>query len=277
MTCEIYFGTKNHLQWIPGPSIDINATKTDWNSQQKRLDGGTYVRRSAASARQYTMTWGLKNRDDLRPLFDYADGVFGGGYIYYLDPMQSDRNVAPQYWASPFLNGEDGPLTDTTRPVITDHGDSTNGYPTRSGGITGTHSLFIPVPAGYTLHVGLHVQSGVTIGGDVKVWPVNNGTRGSSTTLTPLTTASTTRTNATFAGAADRGYEIENDGDVLYTGLIAQVRPTGESVPDGGFISGQGHSGLEFVRQPDFYEYSSGLEKVRGGAILAETEAWAWA
>lgn len=276
MAATMYFGTKGNMQYVPCPRIDQAAGKTDWSTATKQLNGGNYTRRSAAAAREYTMTWGLRTQSELAPIIDYADGLYGGGYIYFLDPFIMARNVLPTFWSNPYLNTLDGPLTGSTRPVATDHLTGTNGYPTRSGGVTGTHSIYIPVPTGYTLNVGIHVQSGVTAGGTMRVWTVAGAVRtGTVVTLTNLTTASTTRTNATFAGGATTGYEIENNGDMLYTGMIAQVRPTGQAVPTGGFISGQGHSGMRFLRQPEFYQYSAPNDKVRAGAVLIEEEAWA--
>lgn len=273
---QIYFGTKATLQWITAPSIDVPAGKMDWNSRTKLLNGGNYVRRSATAAREYAFTWSLRTRDQLRPILDYADGLYGSGFFYYLDPFQQDRNVLPQYWASPYLNSIDGPLsTPTARPALTDHVTSTNGYPSRSGGITGTKSIFIPVPPGYTLYAGIHVDASITAGGSMAVKQVVNGVRtGTNVTLTNLNTSTTTRTNATFVGGTNTGYEFENSADIRYTGMIAQVLPTGSTVPTGGFISGQGHCGLSFAQQPEYYEYSSGLDRVRAAAVLVEEEAW---
>lgn len=275
MAATIWFGTKEHAQWVECPRINMDAGKVGWETITKFLNGGSYVRRSTTAAREYILEWGLKSRDALRPIMDYADFLYGAGDIYWCDPMAMDKNMLPAYWAAPFMNGVDGPLvSSTTRPVNTDLLTSTNGYPTRRGGIHGTHSIYIPIPPGYTAHVGVH--SDVAMGGTLRVHTTINGVRQvSPTTLTALTTASTTRTNATFAAAvANRGIEIENVGNVVYSGMIVQILKTGTSVAAGGFISGQGHSGLQFAAQPSYFEYSAGNDLVQASAQLIEVGAW---
>lgn len=271
---DIWFGTKEHSQWVQCPSIDMSAGKVGWEVVSKFLNGGNYVRRSTAAAKQYGMEWGLKSRDTIRPILDYADFMYGPGDIFFCDPFAMDKNALPTYWAAPYVNAIDGPLTTSTRPALTDLGASTNGYPTRRGGITGTRSIYIPIPPGYTAHVGVH--SAVAMGGSIRVYTTISGVRQPSpTTLTPLTTATSTRFNYTSAvSVANRGIEIENVGDVSYDGMIVQILPTGVTPATGGFISGQGHSGLQFAGQPEYWEYSSGLDKVRAKATLVEVGAW---
>jgi hypothetical protein len=55
---------------------------------------------------------------------------------------------------------------------------------------------------------------------------------------------------------------------------MIQVLETGVTPETGGFISGQGNSGLQFVSQPTYTPYSSALNKVGVVAELAENYGW---
>lgn len=290
---DIWMATEKYGQWVPCPRINMKAGKVAWGSVTKNLNGGTYVRRSAAGAKEYTVEWGLKSRDLLRPILDFADGMYGTGDIYFCDPMAMDKNVLPSYWAEPYLNGLDGPLAASTwgswpptttgvmtgvaRPTVVSLTTSTEGFPTYSGGIKGLHSLFIPVPIGYTFYLSIHhTTSGA--GGAFKVQPMVSGVNSGASSL-PAISALTGSVLATYSYAASvnhAGVMLSNTADVNYTGMMAQILKTGTAanttIP---FVSGQGHSGLQFVAPGvDYYEYSSALDMVQASATLVEVGAW---
>lgn len=283
---EVWFGTRAHMQWIEAPAVDVQAGKQGYQSQVSFTNGGAWVRRSKAASKRFMFAWNMKSREQVQPILDYADGIYGNGPIYYCNPFVMDRNVLPAYWASPFINAYDGPLiVDGIRPTTVDLGVSSNGYPVEAAVYKFTSTskvptLYIPIPPGHTLYIGAHgqLQSGSA---SVRVTPFTSPVASDAPVdLTLLTTSTTTRTNATFSGNTYVGVELTmrsaSTGTLLLNGLIAQVLLDGAVLPSGGFISGQGQSGMAFASQPSLSEYNAALDRVGVSAELIETEAWAW-
>lgn len=285
----MYMATEKYGAWVECPRINMQAGKVGWETVTKFLNGGNYVRRSTAAAKEYEMEWGLRTRDQLRPVLDFADGLYGDD-VYFCDPFAMDKNVLPSYWATPFMNAIDGPLVSmngtvadtfdpqTLRPNLVDIVPQ-NGYPTRAGGIEGAHSIFIPVPMGYRFDFGYHDD--VNLGGQISVQEVSSGVPvGPAFVPTTLAVGSSTRFNLSIDfSTANRGVRISTSPTLAphalrYTGMMAQIVPIGKTASTGGFISGQGHSGLQFATQPTYYEYSAALDKVQASAKLVEVGAW---
>lgn len=285
MADGVWFGTKSGMQWIECPAVDIAAGKQGWQSEASFLNGGAWTRRSKTAAKRYAFSWNMRSYEAVRPILDYADGHYGDGYLYYVDPFAD--NIFPSYWASPFQNYYDGPLlVNDTRPTLITNATSTNGYPVESVQYTVTSTskvptVFLPIPEGYTIYIGAHgaVQSG---NATVTVTPVISAiATGTTVNLTLLTTATTTRTNYSVAKSTgiigvNVSLKSTSTGVIQLDGLIAQVMPDGSAATTGGFISGQGSSGLEFKEQPSLAQYSAALDLVSVSANLVETEAWKW-
>ena len=87
-------------------------------------------------------------------------------------------------------------------------------------------------------------------------------------------------TNATFSGNSFIGITLTlrsaSAGKLQLSGLMVQVLPDGAVSPVGGFISGQGTSGMSFTSQPAVTQYSAVMDRVGVSADLVETEAWTW-
>lgn len=282
----IYFGTKNYMQWVADYKVDVDAGKGGWSARADFQNGGAWVRRSKAAAKEYTLSWNMRPREDVQPILDYADGLYGDGYIYFTNPLWMDKNVLPAYWAQPYINYYDGPVVvGGVRPVLVNQNTSTNGYPVEAAVYTLTSTsvsptIFIPIPTGYTAHVGAHgsVNSGAA---GVRVTPeISAIASGTPVDLTLLPVSTTQRTNATFSGDTNLGITISlrsaSSGTLLLNGLIVQVLPNGQTPAPGGFISGQGQSGMQFVEQPKVSEYSAAFGLIGATAKLVETEAWSF-
>lgn len=284
---NVWFGTREHMQWIPAPQIDVSAGKVGFSAVANFLNGGAGVRRSKAGAKQFSLSWNMKHRDEVRPILDYADGLYGDGYIYYSNPFANDKNILPAYWATPYINAYDGPLFwNNVRPTI--FKDSTpqvqNGFPVEAASYTMNTGytypkLYVPIPPGFRLHIGAH---GTNVSGTstIKVTPysgVGNATPGTVTSLTllPRTGALTNYVTPAGATGAELQYVTTANGVLRMHGVIAQLLPTGAVSPVGEFISGQGTSGMAFVSQPSVSEYSAALDRVGVSADLIEVEAWA--
>ena len=133
MAYQMWFGTRDYPQWISCPVVDADMSKVGWQSQQQYLNGGARVRRSSTAHKEYNLSWNLQSRDNIRQINDYADGIYGDGLIYFLDPFAMDKNVLPQYWAAPMLGADDGPiLHGGVRPTIVATGTNGFGYPVKS-------------------------------------------------------------------------------------------------------------------------------------------------
>ncbi len=292
MPSQVWFGTKANMQWIPCPSVDVAATKQGYGATVGFLGGGAWVRRSKTSAKAYSMSWVQKSRDTLRPILDYAEGVYGDGYIYYLDPFAMDKNVLPAWFAQPAQNYYDGPfLVDGVRPTLVTDDTSTNGRPVESAVYkispsSNVPSVFIPIPPGHTFGIGAmgQIQSGFA---RVSVTPVLSPTQlGTTVTIAsfsnPLTAPLVSDFFAASSGIIGVNVSLQatsNNSLFQLNSVMAQVRPDGESFPTGPgqFISGQGTSGLKFQPgSPTYSQYSHALDRVGVSANLIETEAWSW-
>lgn len=291
MAGTMWLATREYGQWVPCPRINMQAGKISWGTLSRYLNGGTYSRRSTAAAKQYTMEWGLKSRDELRPVLDFTDGFYGTGDLYFLDPFAMDKNVLPAHWAAGYINAVDGPLTAATiddwppssiapnpvRPDLVSLGSSTNGFPTSSGGSRGQHTLFIPLPPGYSIHWSCHAPVAAA-GGAIEINVLTAGVVTSGPFFPSIEALTTNRLQSfsTFASAPHMGVEITLRGTINYTGMMAQILPTG-TLPNytQAFKSGQGHSGLQ-VQEPgvEYFEYSSALDLVQASLGLVEVGSW---
>lgn len=271
------------MQWIACPNVDIPSNSVAWSTSTQYLNGGAHVRSSTASHKEYELSWDMVSRDDMIPVMNYAEKLYGDGPIYWVDPFTADYNVLPQYLASPFQVLDDGPpilannvnVTEVATPT------NTNGYPTRSTRFTYTDdttqrlNIWVPIPPGYKGWVGVH---GFDASGDagVIIRPTNGAGFGADVAATVLPVTSSTRVVDEVAGdglfltLADA-----NPGDsITISGIIVQILPDGVNPSIGGFASGQGHSGCSFAERPDYVPYSAAFGSGGVSATLVETEAW---
>lgn len=281
MAGVIWFGNRKYMQWVPAPAINADFSRIGWGNKTQFLNGGASVRRSFSGHKEYNMSWNLTARDYLRPITDYAEGIYGDGPIYFVDPMAMDKNLLPQGWATPALAGLDAmPLIRGVKPTVVENNTITLGYPASSATYTavGTpEKVWLPIPPGYSLWLGFH---GANINnGRVQATPTQGGLTYAPVDLNPLGMVST-RVDTEFSSATYDGVELAikitgNSADgVRIDGMIAQVLPTGAVPATGGFVSGQGHSGTQFESQPVTTAYSAVLDKVGMSAKLVETNTW---
>ena len=265
---------------VRAPSVNMPSSKQGYFNKVDFLNGGTSVRRSTAAHKNYTMSWNSLDRDEARKILDLADGVYGSGPFYVHDPISADRNALPQWWATPSQGLSDGlALNNGTRGVAVSTPANGLNYPVSSITYTvlsgETRRVWVPIPDGYTAWVGAHGSNGT--GGTVVATPtISAGSSGSPTTLTLLSVTSSTRFNQSFSSASYDGVELSlgGAGTLTLSGIMVQVLETGVTPGAGGFISGQGNSGLQFVSQPAYTPYSSALDKV--GVVAELTEYYGW-
>jgi hypothetical protein len=174
-TNGVYFGTRQLMQWVSGNiAINYPASKIATGiANGSFLSGGAFVRRSVSGHKEFSVTWNPSSRDDIRTITDYADGLYGTAPFYWLDPFAWDKNLLPQYYASPFQGIYDGPIWSgaPTRPVTSITPANSLLYPVESATYTVSsatnNNVYIPIPPGYTAWVGVHGTNGT--GGTVSV------------------------------------------------------------------------------------------------------------
>jgi hypothetical protein len=265
---------------VRAPAVNMPSSKQGYFNKVDFLNGGTSIRRSTAAHKNYTMSWNFLDRDEARKILDLADGVYGRGPIYVHDPMAADRNVLPQWWATPSQGLSDGlALNDGTRGEAVTTPANTLNFPSESVLYTvlegQTRRVWVPIPDGYTAWVGAYGSNGT--GGTVVATPtINAGSDGTPVTLTLLSVSSDARFNQSFASSSFDGVTLSlgGAGTLTLSGIMVQVLETGVTPETGGFISGQGNSGLQFVAQPTYTPYSSALDKV--GVVAELTEYYGW-
>jgi hypothetical protein len=293
-TRQLQFGTRANPQMIPmfqGGPADIS--EAGYSSETPYLNGGAGVRNSVGGHMVYNLVWGPSHeRDDIRPILDYANGLFDTTdnveLLYFIDPVAEDRNVLPMAWSFPAQGARDaiplvadasGPL----RPAQAPTPSNTQGYPARSAVYTlvGTETarvLYLPIPPGYCAWIGAMGSSTSSAG--VQVTPFTGPTAGDVIPLTLLDVTDPSRFNVSVSTAdAYTGLEIQLTvaaGTLTLSGLMVQMLPVGATPVTGGFISGQGHSGCEFSGKPvqSPYTIAPGLDRIGITARLVETGDW---
>jgi hypothetical protein len=260
-------------------------SKVGWNAAAQYLNGGTSIRSSVAAHKVYNLAWALQDRDNIRLITDYADGIYGDELIYFIDPFAQDKNVLPQYWAVPSLAFEDAPiLVGTAKPSIVETDSNIYGYPRNSAVyfVSPTEqrkNIYIPIPEGYTAHVGVHGSRPDGSTAYVRMRQAVGSTGfGDATTLSLLGIDTDQRVNSSQANTGNvHGIvlDFQGTGTLILSGIIVQVLKNDVVPETGGFISGQGHSGCKFATQPTLQNYSSAMDKSALTAVLVEVGAWA--
>ena len=280
MEC-FYIGTRRKMFEVRAPSVNMPSSKQGFSSELQFLNGGASVRRSIASHKRYTLTWNAVERDDARVILDLADGVYGTGLIYWHDPFVADRNVLPQWWATPSQGGYDGlPLNGGQRGTLVPTPANNLLFPVESieyeVSPNVSRRVWVPVPPGYTAHVGVYGQNGT--GGEVSVQGTLDGEDSDPpTVLTLMDVTDDSRFNVSFQHSSTLdGIEIylTGSGTVTLSGMMVQVLKDGETPETGNFISGQGHSGLTFLTQPTYTPYSAVFTRAGLAAEFVETGGW---
>jgi hypothetical protein len=280
MAGQVYFGNDRFQTWIVAPRTGMTASSSGYSAVTELLNGRTFVKRSFGASRKFGASWtGPMNSasisSSLQTIKDFADGFYGNGKCFWLDPYAMAQNVMPTHWGAPGLADFDWPgLSATVTPTFGTL-SSTNNFPEKyaSYNLPGSHSdtrkITIIIPPTYTLHFGWHsTVAGRTASSAAGIRIVSyslSGTPNSPVNPNSLLSGGTTRTNQTFDGATVSRVEIylaNGSGSasiVNILAMIAQVLPTGTSVASGGFIDGKGTTGLHFSSPIDIEYYSSNI------------------
>lgn len=283
---QMWFGTRERMTAVRAPKVDYDASKAGWDGGVTQfLNGGAYVRRSVTSHKLYNMTWTNLSRDEIREINDYADGVHGNGAIYFIDPFAMDKNLLPQYWATPRLALSDAPMLNggSRFSAIAYPQTLINslGYPTTamqytinndSAPVEQRPTVYIPIPEGYTLWFGAH-----GVAQDASASPLTITTDSEGIVQVPISgIEDNQRFSISYEGGINPGVTISlgANGTGIISGMMVQVLPTGVLPTTGGFISGQGHGGVRFATNPTLQQYSAVMDMVSLTAQFVEDETW---
>ena len=280
MAQTAYFGNVNRAAWVKAPRSGMDASPVGYASKIDFLNGGSSVRRSNRTHREFSMSWsgqmnGADSTENIQTIKDFYDGLYGNGPFYWLDPYSMASNVLPPHWAAPMLDETDWPsLSATITPTFTANSYN-NSYPIKRAvyALPGSHSdtrkLTILIPSSHTLHFGWHsTTAGVTASSaaGIRIVPYNtSGVAQTAVNPNSLLAGGTTRTNQTFAGSSYSRVDIylangsASSSSANLVAMIAQILPTGTSVASGGFISGRGTTQLEFAGSPQMSYISSAI------------------
>jgi len=280
MAGKVYFGNANKQTWIVAPQSGLKVSSEGFSSTSALLNGRKFVKRSQGSSKSLSASWlGSMNDNDitnsLHTIKDFADGIYGTGPCYWLDPFAIATNLMPSHWAAPMLGETDWPkLVGNITPTFT-AATYANSYPYKyasyalTGSYVGDRKITIIIPSGYTLNFGWHSTSAgiaASSAAGVRIKRYNRST-GATTDVNPvsLLAGTTTRTNTTVDGTTYSKVEIylangsASASTAAVVAIIAQVLLNGASVATGGFITGRGTTALQFSGAVDIDYYSSAI------------------
>ena len=268
---KTWFGTRDYSQWIETPLSGANVSAESSSAGGTLLNGGGWQKDSNGSHKTYNFSWRKSStRQELQIMKNYRDGTWGDGLIHFVLPTTYDTNILPAAHADPSLATRGGPSL-ARGATITASRDSTlldtpydfrlQNYPlmwTKYSFPTGTPAapkrLFVPIPEGFSLHLGAVWQG--TSNTALRVRRVKqDGTFGRTFTVTSIPAWIDKVTTTDLIGNGDAGVELwlEKTGTAVGTfeikAMTARLQPAFKS-PDaisvGPWVGGQGNSGCRF-------------------------------
>lgn len=281
------------MEWFATPLQGADSTPQAWGAEGTLLNGGGWGMNSWGSHKQYTYEWPqASSPETAQKMKSYRDGTYGRGLLYFLEPGIYRTNVLPAHWADPSMSidSEAPSLVYNAVPVgVVTSGADQVGLPVMSAqytdlGVAATtpkleSSVFIPLPPGHTLHIGAYYSRTGT--GGIFATPVNNnGTWGTTVTLTAQANSSGSLVTQSFTGVRGIrlwvGRSTAVSSTLTIAGMIAKIVETGKTVDvSGGWIGGQGHSGCRFSGTPS-YVTNSPIEGGRIGFAATFKEVGSW-
>lgn len=284
MAGQVYFGNGTKQFWIKAPKTGMSANQVGFNQQSNFLNGKSFVKRSSASHKEYNVSWIGYQQDDEQAIYcvkEFADGLYGDGPFYFLDPYAVKTNVMPENWAAPMLIEKDWPtIASGINPTFNSIAVG-NGYPVKyarfatTNSYVSTRKLTLIIPTGYKLHFGWHAPSGSPTTG-IRILPYKRSDGSADTAINPtaITAGGTIRTNTQVSGTTYSKVEIfiatSTGVNLDICAMIAQILPQNSSVEVGGFISGRGTTALEFKSHPEIEYYSANL----GTGLIGLSTGW---
>lgn len=293
---KLWFGTEQFMQFVPTPNQGADVSPSGWEAGGDLLNGGHSQLNSFGSHKSYIFEWPeSSSRNAAQMMKSYSDGTYGRGLIYFLDPLIYDTNVFPAMWASPSMGiGYEGaslvygldPISLPTSgwnanllPVESAYYDLTN---IGAGWRGKEDAVFIPIPAGHTLHLGAIFSASVT-GGVFYRTQSSGGGLGAEQALTAVSPAATDLVNESITSSSAGvwvwvGKTAADSSSVTLTAMTARITSDARPKPNigmGPWIGGQGHSGCRFVGKPTYID-NTGVNGGQVGYAASFVEVGSW-
>lgn len=303
---NLWFGTVDRMQWFPTPNRGADVSAVGWEAGGELLNGGAYQLNSISSARNFSFEWpSSSSREAAQLMKSYAEGSYGRGLIYFVDPLTYSTNLFPAHWADPSMTaGFEAPsLVPGVEPtsVVASGGDAMNlpvrsavynlaeTGPTDPNSLDDSNSVFIPIPEGFALYMGAVYQ--VSGEGSVYFSKVARGGAVGTPTVIPASPPEGGAFGLMTAAALTQPGEIgvrvwvgrtsSAPGVLTLNGMVARLSPLAnlsqpESYVSDPWIGGQGHSGCRFAGKPTYINYSgTNGGQVGFAATFREVGSWA--
>jgi hypothetical protein len=292
----IYFGNIRKAGFVLAPGAGLNADFTGTVDSMQFSNGGAFDSPSAAVHRRFGWSWKTKQVEDLQFLFNYRQGLYGTGLLYWIDPYASYYNSLPPHWAAPFLSASGWPshIGAGNIPDIVAATSLLNNQPIYSAKYTLStpintvpdRALVLLIPP--TMQINIGFSFSVINGAVIRIQPINiDGTLAATQDFTALSASGTTRMNKSFSGAtysaikvyltstvSGTSYVTMDSGDAYYTTL--GVTP----VLTGNHMEGRGHTGMKFASDPtmayEFFDENGAYPRryVSAAVTLEEVGGW---
>lgn len=297
----LWFGTEERMGWFQTPLAGADVSPSGLSVDGTLINGGGYVYSSVGSHKRYTYEWsGSSAREVAQKMKSYADGSYGRGLIYFIDPLTYDTNVLPARLADPSMAlGYEGgtlvygidptevPATSATPMELPVTAANYNLASAHVGFDKDKGAVFVPIPEGYTLLLGaFYTNTGS--GGVYVTKQLSSKVTTTTQKLTPLATSSTVATNTAISGVAGVwvwvGKSSAGDASVTLNGIIGRLIPSEKNTPGdpvlaqletGHWVGGQGHSGCKFLGKPTYVE-NAGINGGMVGFAASFVEVGSW-
>lgn len=295
---KMWFGTRDYSQWIETPLSGANVSAESFGTGGTLLNGGGWQRNSSGSHKTYNFGWRKSStRQEAQIMKDYRDGVWGDGLIYFQEPLIYSTNVLPAAWADPSQAARGGPsLVPGVTPTVSRQTWGNNydfrlqNYPLMwtqyelpTGPQAEVKRLFVPIPDGFSLHLGAVWQGTPSVslrGRRVK----RDGTFGPSFLIQSTPAYDERVTTQDILGNGDAGIEIwiektgVNSAVIALKAMTARLQPefkAPDAIAVGPWVGGQGNSGCRFDGDVNMV-FHTGLDggQVEYGAQFREVGSW---
>ena len=225
----------------------------------------------------------------------YSEGTYGRSLIYFIDPLIYSTNVFPAMWADPSIGiGYEGAsLVYGLDPIaLPTSGWQDNLIPVQSSyyelatvdsGWRGKEdAIFLPIPAGHTLHLGA-IYSATATGGVYFRTQSAGGGLGAEQVLTPVAPNASNLVNTTVTSSSAGvwvwvGKSAADSSTITLSAMTARITSDSRPNPNigiGPWIGGQGHSGCKFVGKPTYID-NTGVFGGQVGYAASFIEVGSW-
>lgn len=294
---KLWFGTIGNMGWFPTPNRGADVSPAGWSAGGQLLNGGAYQFGSFNSARTYQFEWPMSSeRRHSQKMKAFADGTYGRGLIYFIDPLIYDQNVLPAMWADPSMgvgfeaNALVPGVTPTALPSeapASMEGPSQAAFYSFGFGtapqisnLDDSNSVFIPIPEGFQVILASHYSYTGTARIRYSLVAPSGAVSGNyslppSTPSYPFPRAIQSAPNV----AGIRlwvGKSSTSSASITLSSMMARITPAG-STQDGDPIwyPGQGHSGCRFSMYPTITNQTGvGGGQVSFAATFQEVGSW---